>query len=150
VLSSRLNKAYFAIRAIKPLMPSDSIKMIYYSYVHSILKYGIIFWGSVPPPPSMNIFKIQKGILRVISGSSKLDQCLDLFKRSQILTLQYQYIFSLLLFIVKNKNHFTSNKDVHDINTHYNYNLHLSSTDLSKVQKGVLFSASKIYIFSRT
>jgi hypothetical protein len=77
-----------------------------------------------------------------MSGSGKLDPCWVLFKKLQILTL---HIFSLQLFIVKNKNHFTSSMDIHDINTHYSYNLHLPSTNMTKVQKGVLFSASKIY-----
>jgi hypothetical protein len=93
----------------------------------------------------MNIFKIQKRIIRVMSRSGKLDPCRDLFKKLQMLTLQSQYIFSLLLFVIKNRNHFTSNTDIHDINTRYNYDLHLPSTNLSTVQKGVLFSASKIY-----
>jgi hypothetical protein len=35
--------------------------------------------------------------------------------------------------------------DIHDINTHNNYNLHLLCTNLSTVKKGVLFSGSKIY-----
>jgi hypothetical protein len=35
--------------------------------------------------------------------------------------------------------------EVHDINTRYNCNLHLPSTNRSRVQKGVLFSGSKIY-----
>jgi hypothetical protein len=117
--------------------------MIYYSYVHSILKYGIIFWGSAPL--SMDIFNIQKRTMRVMSGSGKFDPCRYLFKKLQILTLQSQYIFSLLLFAVKNKNHFTSNMVIPDINSRYNYNLHLPSTNLSNVQKGVLFSARKIY-----
>jgi hypothetical protein len=72
-------------------MSLDSTKMIYYSYVHSTLKYGIIFWGSAPL--SMNIFKIQKRIIRVMSGSGKLVSCRNLFKELQILTLQSQYIF---------------------------------------------------------
>jgi hypothetical protein len=41
-LSSRLNKAFYAIRAIKPLMSLNAMRMIYHSYVHSILTYGII------------------------------------------------------------------------------------------------------------
>lgn len=77
MLALRLNKACFAIRAIKPFVSLDSIKMIYYSYVHSILKYGIIFWGNAPS--SINIFKIQKRIIRVMSGSGKFVSCRDLF-----------------------------------------------------------------------
>jgi hypothetical protein len=34
---------------------------------------------------------------------------------------------------------------IHDKNTHFNYNLHLPSTNLTLVQKEVLYSGSKIY-----
>jgi hypothetical protein len=57
-LTSKLNKACYTIRAIKPFMSLDAMKMIYYSYVHSVILYGIIFWGS--SHLSGSIFKIQK------------------------------------------------------------------------------------------
>jgi hypothetical protein len=75
----------------------------------------------------------------------RFDSCRELFKKLQILPFQSQYIFSLLLFVIKNKNYFIFNTEIHNINTRYNYNLHLPSTNLSIVQKGVLFSGSKIY-----
>jgi hypothetical protein len=43
-LSGKLNKACYAIRAIKSFMSQESMKMTYYAYVHSLLSYGIIFW----------------------------------------------------------------------------------------------------------
>jgi hypothetical protein len=52
-------------------MSLDSIKMIYYSSVHTILKYGTIFWDNAPLISS--IFKIQKRILSVMSGVVKSD-----------------------------------------------------------------------------
>jgi hypothetical protein len=45
-LTSKLNKACYAIRAIKPFVSLEVMKMIYYSYVHSVISYGIIFWGN--------------------------------------------------------------------------------------------------------
>ena len=45
-LTTKLNKACFAIRAIQPFMTSRVLKMVYFSYFHSIMLYGIIFWGS--------------------------------------------------------------------------------------------------------
>jgi hypothetical protein len=132
-LSLRLNKACFAMGTIKPVMSLDVMKMVYHSYTHSILKYAIIFWGNASL--SVNIFKITKRIIRIMSGVGKFNSCLDLFKKLQILPLPSQYIFSLHLFSIKNKNYFTSNMDIHDINTRYNYNLHLPSTNLSIVQK---------------
>ena len=47
--------------------------------------------------------------------------------------------------MAKNRDLFLSNSEIHDINTHNNYNLHLPTTNLTLVQKGVLYSGSKIY-----
>jgi hypothetical protein len=55
---SKLSSACCAVRVITPLMSEDTLKMIYHSYVHSIMTYGIIFWGN--SPHSTNIFKIKK------------------------------------------------------------------------------------------
>ena len=45
-LTSRLNKACYAIRSIKPFMSIDVLRSTYFSYAHSIISYGIIFWGN--------------------------------------------------------------------------------------------------------
>jgi hypothetical protein len=44
-LTSKLNKACYAIRVIKPFMSLDIMKMIHCFYFHSVISYGIIFWG---------------------------------------------------------------------------------------------------------
>jgi len=60
-------------------------------------------------------------------------------------SLPSQYIFSLLVFVNKNRGLFQSNSEIHDLNTRFNCNLHLPSTNLTLVQKGVLHSGSKTY-----
>jgi hypothetical protein len=40
----KLSSVCFAIRTIKPFLPQESLKMVYYSYFHSIMTYGLIFW----------------------------------------------------------------------------------------------------------
>ena len=47
-LSIKLNKACYAIRAIKSFVSQKALIAVYYSYFHSLLKYGIIFWGNSP------------------------------------------------------------------------------------------------------
>jgi hypothetical protein len=101
---SKLNKASYVIRSLKPLLSSESLKMVYFSTVHSIISYGIIFWGI--STHSKLIFKIQKRIIRIIMNSGNMASCRDLFKKLDILPLQSQYIFSLLMFVVKNKDFF--------------------------------------------
>jgi len=84
-LSNKLNKACFAIRAMKTLLTWKSQKMVYYSYFHSVMSYGIIFWGT--SPYSNNILRIQKRIIRIITNSSKHESCRQLYKQLQILTV---------------------------------------------------------------
>jgi len=136
-LTSKLNKTCYAIRAIKPFMFLDVMKIIYYSNVHSVISYGIIFWSN--SHLSDSIFKIQKRIIRVITNSGRRDSCCDFYKKLQILPLPSQYIFSLLVFVNKNRSCFISNSEIHDINTCHNHNLHLPSTNLTLMQKGVFF-----------
>ena len=54
-------------------------------------------------------------------------------------------IFSILLFVVKNKNLFQLNSQIHNLHTRSNDNLHLLSTSLTLVQRGAAYSGSKIY-----
>jgi hypothetical protein len=39
----KLNKSCYVLRSIKSILSLESIKMVYFSYVHSLLTYGIIF-----------------------------------------------------------------------------------------------------------
>ena len=78
-LTSKLNKACYAIRAVKSCMSPDVLRTIYFSYVHSIISYGIIFWGN--SRFSTNIFKIKKRIIRIITNTGRRDSCRHLFKQ---------------------------------------------------------------------
>jgi hypothetical protein len=67
-LISRLNKACYAIRSIKPFMSPNVLRSTYFSYAHSIMSYGLIFWGN--STDSNDIFKIQKKLIRIITNSN--------------------------------------------------------------------------------
>ena len=57
----KLSTACYSIRYVKHFRSQDTLNTIYFSYFHSILSYGIIFWGN--SAYSYNNFKIQKRIL---------------------------------------------------------------------------------------
>jgi len=128
-LTSSLNKACYAIISIKPFMSLDVLRSTYFSYVHSIIPYGIIFWGN--SSHSEKIFKIQKIIIRIIMNSSKNASCQQLFKDLNILPIQSQYIFSILSFVTKNKDQFLSNSQVHKINTRQTSDLYVPTVNLT-------------------
>jgi hypothetical protein len=74
-------------------MSLHSMKMIYYSCVHSILSYGIIFGCNAPYNKS--IFIIQKIIIRVITSSGRFIHFI------------FYMIYCFLLFIVFVKSYLT-------------------------------------------
>ena len=63
-LSSKLNSACYVIRTLRSIISAKNLRTIYFSYAHSIMTYGIIFWGS--SPYSDNIFKLQKRTIRTM------------------------------------------------------------------------------------
>jgi hypothetical protein len=117
--------------------------MIYFSYFHSLMTYGIIFWGN--SPLSILIFRIQKRVIRIITDSRSWDSCRELFKNLTILPLQSQYIFSLLLFMSNNREQFKSNSQIHSINTRHINNLHHPTCNLTAFQKGTHYLGIKVF-----
>jgi hypothetical protein len=142
-LKQKLNKACYAIRTTKSFMSQHALKMIYCSYFHSIMSHGIIFWGN--SQTNGDIFKIQKRTVRILANKMRHDSCRSLFQELQILTLSAQYIYSLLVFVVKNKNLYTLNSEIHNVHTRTKNDLHLPSVNRTITQRGVLYSGSILF-----
>jgi hypothetical protein len=139
----KLSTATFAMRIVQPFLFLDSLKLIYYSYFHSVLTYGIIFWGNTPH--SNVIFRMQKRIVRIMVGVRNRDSCREYFKRLKILPLQSQYLLSLLLFVAENVDHFRLNSEIHGFNTKNKSNLHLPPSKLTVYQRGPYYSGIRAF-----
>jgi hypothetical protein len=59
--------------------------------------------------------------------------------------MKSQYIFSILLFVIKNRNLFITNYDNHNIQTRQGENLHLPSCSLTLYQNGAYLTGIKIF-----
>jgi hypothetical protein len=57
----KFSSACFAVRAVKPFLSQESLKMVYFPYFHSIMSYGLVFWGN--SYHSNTVFKPQKRII---------------------------------------------------------------------------------------
>jgi len=56
-MMSILNIACFVIQTIQAIKSNETLIMVYFAFIHSIMSYGIIFGGN---QPYSEIFKIQK------------------------------------------------------------------------------------------
>jgi hypothetical protein len=139
----KLCKACYSMRVIKPIMPTDTLKMIYYSYYHSLLTYGIILGCN--SSFSEQIFRIRKRIIRVMHGLRTRDSCRDAFRDWGILPLQSQYIFSLLMLVVNNMALYHTTISIHGLNTMNNLHLYHPYTNLTVYQKGPYYFGIKLF-----
>jgi hypothetical protein len=64
--------------------------MVYYAYFHSIILYGIIFWGT--SSYAINVFYLQKRMIRIIAGIGNRTSCKQSFIALKFL-LSHPYIF---------------------------------------------------------
>jgi hypothetical protein len=124
-------------------MSPETLRMVYFAYLHSILSYGITIWGN--QPYGDKIKKKKKRAIRIITNSRMRDSCREPFKKLEILPLYSQYILSIATFVIKNKHLFHTNNQIHNINTRFATNLHPPTAQLTKFQKGVYYSAIKIF-----
>jgi hypothetical protein len=97
-LTRKLDKACYAIRTQTFLRSPEVMRMVYFSYFHSIISYRIIFWCN--SHHSINIFKIKKRIIWITTNSNRCHTCRPLLKQLQILPLPSQYIFSYLFYLI--------------------------------------------------
>jgi len=107
------------------------------------MSYGIIFWGI--SSHSSIIFRIQKKAIRVMEGCGNRVSCRNLFRKLQILPLTSEYMLSLLMFVVQNKNLFLTNNENQYLDTRQRNNLYLPQANLTIYQKGTYSSGIKIF-----
>jgi hypothetical protein len=86
----KLSSACFTVRAVKPFLSQESLRMVYF-YFHSIMTYRLIFWDNFYH--SHTVFKVQKKINRIMVWIRKY------FRKLKILPLQSQYTDILTLHI---------------------------------------------------
>lgn len=122
MLVAKLSTALYGMRNLRSVVNVHSLRLFYFAYVESRLRYGIIFWGSLAG--ARRIFIFQKRIIRCMLGVSSLTSCRPLFRELHILPLSSLYIFEILKFYKNNEETFIKNCDIYsNMQTRYKQNL---------------------------
>ena len=130
------------IRSVKSILPQETLRMVYFSYIQSIITYSIIFSGN--SPPSIKYSELKK-IIRIITNSAIRNCCRSLFKEMKSLPLCSKYKYTVSLYTVSNKHLYKRNMEIQHFNARYNTNLHPTTSNLSEFQKGAYCSGIKIF-----
>jgi hypothetical protein len=125
-LLPKLSAVCYTIRKLSSVLNTEVLRTVYFENFHSLLEYGIIFWGK--SSHIGYIFLLQKRIIRIMVRvtSRKLD----------ILTLPCLYIY-LLIYVVNNLDIYHKNSSIHTTEMRYKSQLHRPVAKLSCSQNGV-------------
>jgi len=131
------------IRSVKPFMSLEAVRLIYFSYVHTIISYGII-WGGDSSHRKI-IFKIQRRIISVIMHSGRSYSCRELFKnlKSYLSNLSIYFLYCCLL--LRTENCLDLILMYITLMQRYNSDLHLPIANLTVFQKGVFYFGIRIF-----
>ena len=131
------------IKSLKNVTSTQMIWRTYFANFQSRLRYGIIFWGG--DKKYTKIFRLQKKVIRLITGTHKGESCRPIFRRFQILTLSSLYIFEILCFLKKHQGNVKQNSEIHGHNIRKKYDLHTRHCSTVLYQKSVTNTDIKLY-----
>ena len=63
-----MSTACYALRYVKYSLQKDTLKIIYFAYIHNIMSYSVIFCGN--PSYVKMVFIFQKKIIRIITNTT--------------------------------------------------------------------------------
>jgi hypothetical protein len=92
------------MRTVTSLMKTEALKLVYFAYFYSIMSYRIFFGEN--STDSKKAFCIQKRIFRIMAGTRRRASYIELFKKFNVLPLASEVLFSLLSFVVDNRENF--------------------------------------------
>ena len=106
VLANKLSKNCGVLNRVKNILPIDSLKMIYHSFILSYISYGLVLWGGSPETVTKRIKLLQKKAIRSVTRSSWLAHTEPRLKNLGLLNINDQFLYqtSCLTYDIVNRN----------------------------------------------
>uniref|UniRef100_A0A1B6LZY6 Reverse transcriptase domain-containing protein n=1 Tax=Graphocephala atropunctata TaxID=36148 RepID=A0A1B6LZY6_9HEMI len=143
LLVNKLSSYRFAFKILKDSVSIDTCKIVYYGYIQTLLRYGIVLWGT---SPNFNkVFIAQKNLIRVISKSGFRASCRPLFQKLNMLTLPCLFIYEIVKFVFKNPKIFYQYNKQHSYQTRQRNILNFPIHNLTLFEKSPLYMGIRFF-----
>ena len=126
-LRTKLSRSIYVMNSVKHLLPTECLRLLYYSMFYTHLTYGMVLWGNSMAESNQNkIMKLQKKAVRIV-GKAKYNAHTDpifanlkLLKLKDVIELEIiKYMYQVTHRCLPDPllNTFSVNADVHHYNT---------------------------------
>lgn len=112
-ICSKINSGLYALKKMSYLCNLETLKSIYFSYIHSHVSYGITLYGATSKNNMDRILKLQKKAIRILLGLPAKQSVKSNFKQLKIMTIYGVYILECIMYV---KEH-GLNQPTHGYNT---------------------------------
>jgi hypothetical protein len=134
------------IKSLKEVLSPNLIRNIYFTKFHSLLRFGILFWGEgAGSELTTRILRIQKRMIRSMVGVSSRTSCRQLFQELNILTLVSLYIMEVVCYIRKHHQFVDLNSNIHAHNTRRKMDIHIQSYKTDLYKRSVINMGTKLH-----
>lgn len=120
-LICKINARCYQIRVLRAVLSDQELRSCYYAFVHNLLSYGIVVWGS--STASSDVFLAQKRVIRCIAGVKPTVSCRSFFKGFKILPLSCIYIKELVTHVYGRVESVRTRDGIHSHDTRNKHNL---------------------------
>ena len=98
-INNKISRSLFMLKQVKYLLPTETLKTLYFAMIHPHLVYGILAWGNANKTELNRTILLQKRAIRLINRASYNSHTEPLFKISNILKLNDLYKYEVILFM---------------------------------------------------
>ena len=102
-IESKISKNIGILCKAKQYLNFESLKSLYFSFIHTYVNYANIAWASTNPSKLQNIFRKQKHAVRLVHRKDKFTHSMPLFKNINALNVFQVNVFQILVFMFKNE-----------------------------------------------
>lgn len=145
-VKKRLRKMIYAFAQLRQVLSLDQCRTVYFSYVQSILQYGILAWGGASSAVLEPLAVTQRAIIKTILNKGKRYSTQTLYNDFPVHTVRKIYLKTLLTYIYKNKNKILSPIDhLYLTRNRLNYGFAIPKFNHSIYQTSSFYIAHTLY-----
>ena len=100
-VNKKISKSLFAIKQVKNILNTDSLKTLYFALIQPHINYGILAWGNASTSMLKRTVMLQKRAIRTICKAQYNSHTEPLFKKLEILKIKDQFEYEITLFMNK-------------------------------------------------
>lgn len=142
-LCQRIRKTFYIFKRLRMIVNINTLKMVYYSFVQSILVYGIVGWGGASSCHMNPLQRVQKLVIKIILRKPMRYPTEEVFNNFQVMNVRQLYVREILKKIHNNSSSMTVRE--HPYNTRNRHLYLLDRARISLYQRHFNYLAPKIY-----